>query len=100
MNGLIFGLGAASAVVIVLIIALVIVAFRLQKGLKQLKGDTESTSQYSSELERRINESADQLSREVENLMREIQDYSKNSLEEARSYTDSRIDKTLGEKSK
>ena len=76
-----FGLGVIAAFVIIIIIALVVIAFKLWKRVSVLENSTSSISQ--------------DLTNNINDINLCLDAIKKDAIDDSRSYTDARIDKLV-----
>jgi len=110
----IFFLGMASALILVMLVVSVVVMSRLSSKVSELKNEVNQTSRDLEDLKKgtslKFDSTSKDLSRDldtkvlgiyndleknVETLSRDLENVSRGTLEESKSYTDSRVDKVL-----
>ena len=99
-NMIMFGLGIASAVVVIFIIAMVVVIVRLNKKCKSMDGQIRGMEEHTIPdlvhvIDQRAESDRRDFDKTVDEFDRKITGHYTLGLEGAKSYTDSRIDKTI-----
>ena len=97
MNALIFFLGAMSALVVILIIAMVTVVLKLKKNQELFREDVRNLYQLREDDTKNLDRSSCDAERD---MRQHIQDERAYCMEECKKYTDSRIDKLIEKLSK
>ena len=103
-NTLFFGLGIGSACVTILIVALVVLVFRLYRKVGSMGEELQQSGRVAFDLSNRVSTEVDRLGRGInevsDRLERIVTDVQRDTVDAANKYTDSRIDKELNKMGK
>lgn len=93
-----FCLGAASALILALLVVLVVVMVRLNGKLSQQEKALRAVEHNEQEMDRRIGDEVQMLDRQITEERNSLTNSINQACIDANSYTDSRIDKALSKK--
>jgi hypothetical protein len=96
MNTLAFTFGMLVMVAIITVVAIVIGMLKVIKLEKQCRELDRSTSREAEFIHRHVSDNERNTYSELSEMRRKFDEYTDNIRRELQSYTDSRIDKTLG----